>query len=892
MEPNNEQRKIIDFDKDIIVIANPGTGKTTTLAFKVIKLLNQGIEPEEILCITYTDKAKNEMRQSIRDISNGQIDESILLKLNIHTFHSFAYQYLNEIGQASGDLVGNNILRYSILQSFEKNNVFNYSRAYLINEIVPKTENAIRYIKNFGITPDKIDIPKVEAELENIFDESKSKFSLDEIKTFAKKFVSVYEDYESAKNEQIDYADMLLKFTEKYSGQKYKHVLVDEMQDMNEIEASIVKGLYENLFLVGDSKQAIFGFQGGSIKNFEDFAKICTPMYLSENKRSTQEILDYAKEFFLKNTQYPTIYQKELKDFTSRESGPKPEIFVTDAPYVKILDVINLHRDKKIGIVTRTNKSIIEISKFLDAYDIDYVSTSSQSTTAIAREEISKFLKGVISDDMKDKIPAFFTYFSPYSIQEAFSLSEDYSKKKSINLHPIFDNGSQLTLAGLDKIFLDIIMPVCVSRGPEWLSTAQSLKLQIEEYVNLIDPNLAGLFDFISIVEESRVESNSDSQVTLTTVHKAKGRSFDIVLYLPSKSSRTSFIDKVVTSILHTNGFNIEDELEEEGLRVDFVSLTRAKEKLIVLVDEARSNEYQIDTRTTVTIDDTDKSEQEVQVQTDFRLTEAYSLFVAGKLGEAQEILNQTDEWLEKKISDYFSGLEKLSYSAIITDPYKFFKKRILHLQSSDKFSGGGLGREFGLAFHPAIKNVLTGDKKIDDYDGNIKKALDNAMKGIEDLKNKFPGLKFDSAEKDVSIELSSLTDYSGSLKFEGKIDAIFEHDNGILLVDWKTDKDTSSTHKQQLAAYKKTYSIEYKIPEDQIQTCVVYVALRGAINTGKFEFYVDHAGNRNFFGTFEGHLKKILGWIDDPGKFIEDFIALKEKEALFEILKSKLVKV
>ena len=136
---------------------------------------------------------------------------------------------------------------------------------------------------------------------------------------------------------------------------------------------------------------------------------------------------------------------------------------------------------------------------------------------------------------------------------------------------------------------------------------------------------MTGLFDFISIVEESRVESNIDSQVTLTTVHKAKGLSFDLVLYLPTKKKRTSFVDTIITAILHTNGFDVEDELIEEGLRVDFVSLTRAKERLIVLPNDGNSSGYQIDNRSTVTLDDTDKKEQEVQVSTDFRLSEAYS---------------------------------------------------------------------------------------------------------------------------------------------------------------------------------------------------------------------------------------------------------------------------
>ena len=97
LEPTAEQKKIIDLDEDTIVIANPGTGKTTTLAFKVIKLLKENVEPEEILCITYTEKAKKEMYEAIRENSNGEIPESVLLRINIHTFHSFAYHYLLDL---------------------------------------------------------------------------------------------------------------------------------------------------------------------------------------------------------------------------------------------------------------------------------------------------------------------------------------------------------------------------------------------------------------------------------------------------------------------------------------------------------------------------------------------------------------------------------------------------------------------------------------------------------------------------------------------------------------------------------------------------------------------------------------------------------------------------
>lgn len=117
-----EQIDILETKKNTIVIANPGTGKTTTLSHKVILLLENGVKPEDILCITYTEKAKKEMFDKIYEIGiEKKIPDSQIMKLHIHTFHSFAYNYLVDNGFVTGDIVGNNLMRYSILESFEKN---------------------------------------------------------------------------------------------------------------------------------------------------------------------------------------------------------------------------------------------------------------------------------------------------------------------------------------------------------------------------------------------------------------------------------------------------------------------------------------------------------------------------------------------------------------------------------------------------------------------------------------------------------------------------------------------------------------------------------------------------------------------------------------------------
>jgi len=287
IELSAEQQDIVDSKKDTIVVSNPGTGKTTTLSFKVIKLLEEKVKPEDILCITFTEKAKKEMFDAIYEKAKGNFDDADIMKINIHTFHSFAYNYLLDAGLISGDIVGNNLMRFSILNSFETNQALNYEKDYIINTIVPKTENSIRYIKSFGITPDKIDIKKATKVLENIFDAKSSRYTLEELKAFLKYFIQAYQVYEKSKCQAIDYSDMLLMFKEKFQGDKFQYVLVDEMQDMNEIEAEIATMVAENLFLVGDAKQAIFGFQGGSVKNFQKFMKTCELKMLSTNRRSS-----------------------------------------------------------------------------------------------------------------------------------------------------------------------------------------------------------------------------------------------------------------------------------------------------------------------------------------------------------------------------------------------------------------------------------------------------------------------------------------------------------------------------------------------------------------------------------------------------------------------------
>ena len=882
---SKEQQEIIDSKKDTIVISNPGTGKTTTLSFKVIKLLEEKVKPEDILCITFTEKAKKEMFNAIYDKAKGEFSDADIMKINIHTFHSFAYNYLLDAGLISGDIVGNNLLRFSILNSFEKNKALNYGKDYIIDTIVPKTENSIRYIKSFGITPNKIDLKKATKVLEKIFDEKSSTYSMDEMKSFLKYFIDAYTEYEKSKLQSIDYSDMLLLFKEKFKGNKFQYVLVDEMQDMNEIEAEIATMVAENLFLVGDAKQAIFGFQGGSVKNFQKFMKTCEPKMLSMNRRSSQQILDYAKQYFLNGTSDKEMFEKELAVFKSLGTGEIPRVFSTSAHLSKILEIIEENPEKSIGIITRTNGQIIKISKFLDSNNIEYSSTSSQASTHLAKNEIESFIKGLLSERMEDKISATFTIFAPYTLKEAFEFSKAFKAKEFEKLSKIKSWGLKLQRKDLDRMFIDLILPMCISKGAEWFSAAMTAKQEIDEYLTFEAPTLEGLFDFIAIGEEAHMEQRNESKVTLTTVHKAKGLAFDVVVYIPSNSKKTSFIDSITKSILSSSEIEVESELTEESLRVDFVAFTRAKEKLVIIADDKESKKYHIEGLSNIEVDD---AKDELMVaKLNNRLSEAYSLFIAKRFEDSEKLLNGEDEWLEEYIKNYFKTVDHFSYSSIMTKPYEFLKRNIISMPFSSAAA------EFGNNVHKALEDILRGKSKIEDYKDDVRKATQNGLDAIEQLKKEYPGLKFDTSEKNLKVLISSMIDYQeDNMQFTGKIDSVFKHNKGYLILDYKTDtkSENASEHKRQLAVYKKMLSISEGIPEEEITSCVVFVALRGVINTGKFSQEIS-IGTRNVFPTFEGHLQKVLAWKKDPQTFIKELLEEKNEEPLYLAIKEKLAK-
>ncbi len=860
MPINAEKQKIIEQDGNVLVTANPGTGKTDLLAYKYTYLIKKGIEPEQILCLTFTEKAKKEMENRIVKILKEQNFSLDISKLKVFTFHSYALDNIEENG-----ILSTNLLRCTILRYIKDKKILNYSDEYLIDNIVPKMENLMRYLKSFGITPYKIDI----AEAKNFLNDGK-KYNKEEIEQFAEYFVDIFRSYEELKNKRgIDYADMLLKFIELKNKNIFDYVLVDELQDVNMMEADVAIMSCRNFFVVGDKKQAIFGFQGGSIINFRKFEN-SEKFILSENFRSTNEILNYAKNYFVSKTK-DISHKEELKNLYNARSktGQKPAIYEVDKNkiYAVACELVG-NLDGKTAIVVRTNSQITRLAGELKSRGINFGSTF-LSSSGDAKKYIINFIKGILSSDVQDVKNAMFTPFFPCSLREAFEISS----VKKVSIEDIYEKipafmELRKDIKNADDInilFRERIIPMCIIHGEEYLSAGMAIHSAYQEALfTLDDKSLESMVAYLESTELPSMDSDIERRLTLTTVHKAKGMQFDNVIYIPSKSKNNGdFMDNIVKGILKSKGIDVEEELEEEDLRVDFVAFTRAKNKLFILTDKINDylNDYGELNDVHIDIGKSRASDLNESVK------RAFNLFVNKKFDEAKALLNSNnkDKWINDFVRNYFESLEGLSFSSLPDKAYNYFVYEILKIK--EKNDAVSLGSEV----HNAARQILSGEEYFPSED--TEPFVENILKLIEEIKKSYPEIV--AVELKLELPLNHLG-FDSNLKFKSSIDAIFKNKDNYLIADWKTDKDinNASKHRQQLEIYKRIFSIKKGVDLKNIKVAIGYAGLRSIINTGKINYELDMKQPvSSTFETISKRINMLLSWIKTPEKFFDDFI-------------------
>ena len=393
--PNQMQQKAIDILKGpVMLLAGPGTGKTFTVINRIEKMLSEGIEPSSILCLTFSDAAATEMRQRL--IKNMGIVAS---SVNVYTYHSFCNdiikEYPSQFELAFGVKLINDTQKITLMKDcIDKANLeyfvpsradkYYYTKNFIsyIEKIKSKRITQNEYFNAIETNPTlkpRLKELQIEIQQREQAGNTKNKTRYSEIEKIekniekAKELWSLYTLYtdKMLNNNLIDFSDMINLVLDAFENDKnflqevsnkYKYFLVDEYQDTNDLQNNIIFYLLEgnkenNIFVVGDDDQIIYGFQGAQLDNIEKFLTkfpqtnvIC----LKENNRSTQSILDFS---------YEVIKQDEKR----LENNPKfSSMNITKNLIAKNNKIIA--QDKKVRML-HFGENLQEINHIVDEID-------------------------------------------------------------------------------------------------------------------------------------------------------------------------------------------------------------------------------------------------------------------------------------------------------------------------------------------------------------------------------------------------------------------------------------------------------------------------------------------------------------------------------------------
>lgn len=605
----NEQQKSAVLHKDgpAIVLAVPGAGKTTVLISRTAHMiLNHNIPPENILSITFSKAAARDMKDRFSSIFGHNVGSKAIFS----TIHSFAYSIVRDytyLAKTSYTLIeGENFStnKASILRDIYRD----VNNSFINDDKLEELQSTISYIKNMML--DIEDFVKVSSNSFNGFD-------------------NIYNKYESYKknNNYIDFDDMLTLAYEilqsnpsllsKYRS-NFKYIQVDEGQDTSKIQNEIIKTVSmpsNNLFIVADDDQSIYGFRGAIPEELLNFKKIypnAEMFYMEKNYRSSNNIVYICNEFIKKNT------SRYTKNLTTSNSNNRPITIVkVKDEYQQYKYLINNLRKKgcyyNTAILYRNNLSLIGVVESFSRHNIPFY----------VRDSKMNFFNHWV---LKDVVSFFNVALNPrdmISFEKIYYKMNRYISKNAINFvlnakssKSIFD--ILLEFPGFQYFQLENIRKL--SREFKLLSRKSPYEgiLFIEkelEYASYLKDNCKslgysyeGIKSIISnikiIAKETRsipefleklqrLQKNIDDSkynkgknaVHLSTIHSAKGLEFEEVYMI-------DLVDGEFPSSPTIEAYQ-EGNLKplEEERRLFYVGMTRAKTFLDIVTLDSVNNE-------------------------------------------------------------------------------------------------------------------------------------------------------------------------------------------------------------------------------------------------------------------------------------------------------------
>lgn len=601
---NKEQQQAVQHTEGpLLILAGAGSGKTKVLTVRIAHLLAQGVNPYEILAITFTNKAAKEMKSRVEGLV-GDVANRIWLS----TFHSFCAKFLR----------------------FELDNFLGYNSNFTIYDTSDSQAVIKAALKALNLDDKYYPVGAMIGAISDA--KNKLLFASDFRKQardfYQQKVADVYEYYERElrKNNALDFDDLLLvavkllqsneAVLDKYS-KRFRYVMIDEYQDTNHAQYLLAKLLashWKNIAVVGDADQSIYAWRGADIQNILDFEKDypnCTSIKLEQNYRSTKIILDAANAVIENNEGRP---KKNL--WTDKTEGAKIQHFTAQSEHEEaafIGDTIAKKHDihgvpyGDMAILYRTNAQSRVLEEALIKRALPY--TMVGGTKFYDRKEIK---------DVLAYLRVLYNPFDDLSLLRIINVPkrsigattvaklQDYARANGTSL---FMTLTQLhlvdTIKGKTKekleefgilIFtlvaemeaktvLDILESILDRTGylvqleestdPQDQARAENIGELLSVAKDFQDTNPNGIVeDFleqVALVNDVDSFEQEESKVTLMTLHAAKGLEFPIV-----------FLGGLEEGLFpHSRTLMNPEEIEEER-RLAYVGITRAEKELYI----------------------------------------------------------------------------------------------------------------------------------------------------------------------------------------------------------------------------------------------------------------------------------------------------------------------
>ena len=601
---NKEQQQAVQHTEGpLLILAGAGSGKTKVLTVRIAHLLAQGVNPYEILAITFTNKAAKEMKSRVEGLV-GDVANRIWLS----TFHSFCAKFLR----------------------FELDNFLGYNSNFTIYDTSDSQAVIKEALKALNLDDKYYPVGAMIAAISDA--KNKLLFASDFRKQardfYQQKVADVYEYYERElrKNNALDFDDLLLvavkllqsnaAVLDKYS-KRFRYVMIDEYQDTNHAQYLLAKLLashWKNIAVVGDADQSIYAWRGADIQNILDFEKDypnCTSIKLEQNYRSTKIILDAANAVIENNEGRP---KKNL--WTDKTEGAKIQHFTAQSEHEEaafIGDTIAKKHDihgvpyGDMAILYRTNAQSRVLEEALIKRALPY--TMVGGTKFYDRKEIK---------DVLAYLRVLYNPFDDLSLLRIINVPkrsigattvaklQDYARANGTSL---FMTLTQLHLVDTikgktkekleefgiliftlvaemeDRTVLDILESILDRTGylaqleestdPQDQARAENIGELLSVAKDFQDTNPTGTVeDFleqVALVNDVDSFEQEESKVTLMTLHAAKGLEFPIV-----------FLGGLEEGLFpHSRTLMNPEEIEEER-RLAYVGITRAEKELYI----------------------------------------------------------------------------------------------------------------------------------------------------------------------------------------------------------------------------------------------------------------------------------------------------------------------